>query len=273
MRYFTFGRTWRWWTIRRWLLPGTGCWTSCARRECADARRIVDKVAFRAVPNLDRLAEHQRRFVERMKSPEAPSRVVLAGPPGYGKSTAIAALIQSTFQGHGDARVLVIGPRMLLAQWASMLRADDGFEVHVVAAPEYRRLQLRTPPGDNPWTGPGVYLTSPEFLSVGHRAAEIRAAAWDLVVFEELHLYQIGLRRELLDALWSAASTRTLVATVSRLDAGMITSGTAAVVVQLDSEAVARLQAIPAPSRVIHVQTYKVTAEELAFQHRLRGAS
>lgn len=218
------------------------------------------------------LAEHQRRFVQLVVAADAPRRLVLVSPPGYGKSTAVAAAVQSVVARRPSARVLVIGPAALLAQWAALIREGTGTDVRLVNAPEYRRLQLRTQPGGNPWATAGVYLTSPEFLRRHERAGEVATVAWDLVVVEELHLFQAGMRRELLRRLWAAPAIRQIVATTPAA-AAVHDEAREAVIVAWDTRVLAEQYAQRIPARVIHGHTVAFTAEERVFREAVRALS
>lgn len=220
----------------------------------------------RGAPSSLGLAEHQSRFVELVTGDEGPRRVILVSPPGYGKTTAVAISAKTIAQRAPSARVLIIAPRMLLPQLAAVFQEGTGPEVHVVDAPVYRRLQLRTPAGGNPWSGPGVYLTSPEFMRVANRSAEASNLEWDLVMFDEVQLYGGGSKGELLDLFWRSPTARRVTATVSLPDTLDEASWADAVVVRWDAQVLTALHQQRVPHRVVRVHTFHLTPEERAFQ-------
>ena len=132
-------------------------------------------------------------------------RVLLADGVGMGK-TIEAALIARELAGRQDScRILILVPAGLREQWAGELARCDLRAVTADAA-WLRNEERHLPPEVNPWSPPGTYLASMDFVKRPEALRPLEDVRWDLVVVDEVHNASIGTdRRAAIDAIASRA--------------------------------------------------------------------
>jgi superfamily II DNA or RNA helicase len=133
------------------------------------------------------------------------SRVLLADGVGMGK-TIEAALIARELAGRQDScRILILVPAGLREQWAGELARCD-LRAAAVDAAWLRHEERHLPPEVNPWSPPGIYLASMDFVKRPEALRPLEDVRWDLVVVDEAHNASIGTdRRAAIDAIASRA--------------------------------------------------------------------
>ena len=157
------------------------------------------------IEDLPVLAPHQAEFVEKVQSSGTPLRLALSAPPGFGKTTAIAASLNAMADLHGKRKFLLVTPAALQASWKGILQRY-GLDVQVVDAPAYRVLQMAAGPPSSTWDKLNGVVTSIDFLKRQDRLAEVLQAPWDLVVIDEAHLCTpLSQRGRVAMALWGAS--------------------------------------------------------------------
>lgn len=114
-------------------------------------------------------------------------RLLIADAVGLGKTIQAALIMAEILTRHDTARVLVTAPAGLLQQWAAELGARFALEPRLADAAWLERIERDLPPGINPWTLPGLYVTSFDFLKQPEILQSLEHARWDLVVADEAH--------------------------------------------------------------------------------------
>ena len=132
------------------------------------------------------------------------------GPPGSGKTHALAEGVAELIHRLPTARVLVVGPAGLTAQLVSMLadRIGDVTRLTLVTGRSFLALQADTVNDD--W-GPGVFVVSLELLSKrDDLSRRLIASTWDLVAVDEAHHLR-GARGSVVRALAVGGRVRSVV--------------------------------------------------------------
>ncbi|MGH9330640.1 MAG: helicase-related protein [Vicinamibacterales bacterium] len=125
----------------------------------------------------------------------AASRVLVADAVGLGKTVqALAALAELDARGEAE-RVLIVTPAGLRDQWSGELAARFGRTCIVADAAFLAAAARDLPPGVNPWSLPGVYVVSLDFLKRREVLRGIEELWWDLAIADEAHLAAPGTDR------------------------------------------------------------------------------
>jgi superfamily II DNA or RNA helicase len=129
-------------------------------------------------------------------------RVLIADDVGLGKTVEAAIVVREVVMADRLARALIVCPASLRAQWAHELSSLFGLEV-TDADNVWLRQASRELPGDvNPWSIPGVYLASMDFVKRSEALRPLEDVRWDLLVVDEAHAATPGShRRAALNAL------------------------------------------------------------------------
>ncbi len=115
------------------------------------------------------------------------TRVLIADEVGLGKTIEAGVVVRELAVRQDDARTLIVTPAALREQWRQELLAH--FEIAAVNADaSWLRRSARTlPPDVNPWSLPGVYIASFDFLKRAEALRPVEDTVWDLVVVDEAH--------------------------------------------------------------------------------------
>jgi superfamily II DNA or RNA helicase len=125
----------------------------------------------------------------------AASRVLIADAVGLGKTVqALAALAELDARGEAD-RVLIVTPAGLRDQWAGELASRFGRSCTIADAAFLAASARDLPPGVNPWSLPGIYVVSLDFLKRREVLRGIEHLCWDLTIADETHLAAPGTDR------------------------------------------------------------------------------
>ena len=115
------------------------------------------------------------------------TRLLIADEVGLGK-TVEAGLIVREVIGEGHiARVLILVPASLRDQWQHELASLFGIEAIAADAGWLQRSSGTLPADVNPWSLPGVYLASTDFVKRPEALHPLEAVRWDLLVQDEAH--------------------------------------------------------------------------------------
>ena len=115
------------------------------------------------------------------------TRILLADEVGLGKTIQAGWIVADRLARDPWGRVLIAVPAAVRSQWAAELLRR--FDLHAVEADaRWMRLAVSDLPADvNPWSPPGIYLVSHDFLKRPDVALAAAAAPWDLLIVDEAH--------------------------------------------------------------------------------------
>ena len=114
------------------------------------------------------------------------TRVLIADPVGTGKTVQAALAAADTLERHAAARVLVIVPAGLRAQWRDEFGSRFGLAPHLVeGAPALPSAACAS--DESPWTRPGLLLTSLDYVKRADVLPALDGLSWDLVIVDEAH--------------------------------------------------------------------------------------
>ena len=130
------------------------------------------------------------------------TRVLIADAVGLGK-TVQAGLVISEICAHSVmARILVLAPAGLREQWIEELMRHFRLEALGADAGWLTRVVQERPASFNPWSAPGIYVASHDFVKRPEVLRPLEEVAWDLVVVDEAHAAALHTdRRAAADAL------------------------------------------------------------------------
>jgi hypothetical protein len=134
------------------------------------------------------------------------TRVLVADDVGLGKTVEAGIVVRELTASDRHARILILCPASLLAQWAQEMARL--FDIHVMRADAawLRRMGREIPPEVNPWMLPGTYLASVDFVKRPEALRPLEDVRWDLLVVDEAHVATCGSdRRAAIDAIGDRA--------------------------------------------------------------------
>jgi superfamily II DNA or RNA helicase len=114
-------------------------------------------------------------------------RLLLADEVGLGKTIQAGWIIADAIGRNADARILVVVPAGLKRQWHAELSVHFGIDAVVSDARWLRRTAADLPGDVNPWSLPGVYLTSLDFIKRTEVARSLDHQVWDVLAVDEVH--------------------------------------------------------------------------------------
>ena len=113
--------------------------------------------------------------------------VLLADEVGLGKTVQAGWIVADTLGRHPDARALIAVPAGLRQQWRAELSTLLGIEAVVADARWLRHTVSALPADINPWSLPGTYIVSLDFVKRTDAVRSLEYQAWDLLVIDEAH--------------------------------------------------------------------------------------
>src|SRR5215203_5098770 len=140
------------------------------------------------------------------------SRLLVADDVGLGKTVEAGLIVRGMVGRNATARILIVVPAGLKAQWTQELATL--FELTTVDADaDWLRACARDLPADiNPWSLPGVFLASIDFVKRPEALSPLESVRWDLLVIDEAHAATPGTERlAAIDAVGCRASTVVLL--------------------------------------------------------------
>lgn len=114
-------------------------------------------------------------------------RILIADDVGLGKTIQAGLIVAEILQRQADARILVLAPSSLTAQWRQELRSRFFLSSHVADAETFTRLRAERAYLSNPWLRPGVWIASIDYLKQPHVLDGLPPRAFDVVVIDEAH--------------------------------------------------------------------------------------
>ena len=136
------------------------------------------------------LAKHQAALVADMLGTLPPTRRLLVAPVGLGKTHTAVALAKRIADEGGKYRILVIGPKPLMAMYEHRLR-DALPDAHIAAVSRqiFRELEDAAS-GEQPvWPAPFVAIFGMDTARQDDVRAALCSVTWDLVILDEVHLF------------------------------------------------------------------------------------
>ncbi len=115
------------------------------------------------------------------------TRVLLADEVGLGKTIQAGWIVSHLMAENRDARVLIAVPAGLRAQWQMELATHFGLPSAIADAAWLRRTAADLPGDVNPWSLPGIYITSFDFVKRSDIVRSLGSRAWDALVVDEAH--------------------------------------------------------------------------------------
>ena len=115
------------------------------------------------------------------------ARILLADEVGLGKTIQAGWIVADVIARDPGARVMLAVPAGLRQQWAAELSTRFAIVPSVVDARWLRAAVADLPTDVSPWTPPGVYVGSLDFLKRADVAASIGQHLWALLVIDEAH--------------------------------------------------------------------------------------
>jgi len=114
-------------------------------------------------------------------------RVVLADEVGLGKTIQCGWIVGDLVARNPLARILLAVPASVKPQWIGELALRFNLAVEDVDARRLRARVADLPADMSPWTPPGIYISSVDFLKRPDVAASACGVSWDLLVVDEAH--------------------------------------------------------------------------------------
>ncbi|PYR79912.1 MAG: hypothetical protein DMF86_02315 [Acidobacteria bacterium] len=114
-------------------------------------------------------------------------RVLLADEVGLGKTIQAGWIAADAFGRNRNCRMLIAVPAGLREQWTGELRSRFGLTATMADARWLRRSAADLPPDVNPWSLPGVYVCSTDFLKRAEVLPALASVSWDLLIADEVH--------------------------------------------------------------------------------------
>ena len=159
-------------------------------QDCSDT---IDLVAYQLEPALAMLRHGH-------------SRLLVADDVGMGKTIEAGVILRELASRRDGFRALILVPAGLRQQWADELRARFSL-VSIGADGLWLQGISRTLPSDiNPWSPPGIYVASFDFVKRPEALRPLEDVRWDLLVVDEAHGATTATdRRAAMDAVASRA--------------------------------------------------------------------
>lgn len=113
------------------------------------------------------------------------ARILIADEVGLGKTIQAGLIISELLERRPAAHVLVVTPAGLRHQWQSELRERFTLDATLLDSASISRYATQW--NGNPWSIPGVVLTSLDYVKRPEVARALEALVWDVAVFDEAH--------------------------------------------------------------------------------------
>ena len=145
------------------------------------------------------------------------TRVLIADGVGLGKTVQAGLILQELARDRETFRALVLVPAGLRDQWTSELQAHFSLSSTRADAAWLRSCQTMLPPDVNPWSLPGLYIASHDFVKRPESLKPLEQVWWSLVVVDEAHAAtSLTDRRAAIDAIASRAERVLLLTATPR---------------------------------------------------------
>lgn len=122
-------------------------------------------------------------------------RVLIADGVGMGKTVQAGLIVHEIAARQESARALIVVPAGLREQWSSELATRFGLHAIVADASWLAATGRELPADVNPWSLPGIYLSSFDFIKRPEVLAALEETLWDLLIVDEAHQAALGTAR------------------------------------------------------------------------------
>ena len=122
-------------------------------------------------------------------------RLLIADDVGLGKTIETGLILRELSRRHGDFRALILTPAGLRQQWRDELTRHFASETTLSDADWLRAMGRCLPPEVNPWSAPGIYVASFDFVKRPEALRPLEDVRWDLLVVDEAHVASIATDR------------------------------------------------------------------------------
>ena len=138
------------------------------------------------------------------------TRLLIADDVGMGKTIEAGLLLRELAERHDGFRGLILVPAGLRQQWADELTSRLAIRAISADAAWLQSIVRELPADVNPWSPPGAYLASFDFVKRPECLRALEELRWDLLVVDEAHAATLSTdRRAAIDAL--ARRSRTIL--------------------------------------------------------------
>ena len=152
-------------------------------------------------------------------------RVLIADDVGMGKTIEAGLILRELAARQDGVRALILMPAGLRQQWIDQLAGHFGIPAVNADASWLRAIGRSLPPDLNPWSPPGTYIASFDFIKRPEALRPLEALRWDLVVVDEAHAATIATdRRAAIDAIARTARRVVLLTATPPADALQFTA-------------------------------------------------
>ncbi|MEO8206576.1 MAG: DEAD/DEAH box helicase, partial [Chthoniobacterales bacterium] len=168
---------------RPWAFDGNGNdFKLAVEAKRIDLAFLFDPMMAVHTSNVDPLP-HQITAVYESMLPRQPLRFVLADDPGAGKTIMAGLYIRELIMRADARRVLIVAPGSLVEQWRDELFEKFGLEFRIFS----KELEAASPSGNAFGDNDHLIVRLDQMSRNEELQAQLCAAGWDLVVFDEAH--------------------------------------------------------------------------------------
>jgi superfamily II DNA or RNA helicase len=134
------------------------------------------------------------------------NRVLIADAVGLGKTIQAGLILRELAHNGEGFRAIILVPAGLRDQWASEMRDRFSLDCMLADAAWLRKCQSTLPADLNPWSLPGLYIASHDFVKRPESLKPLEQVVWNIAVIDEAHAATSTTdRRAALDAIASRA--------------------------------------------------------------------
>lgn len=142
-------------------------------------------------------------------------RVLVADGVGLGKTIEAGIVLLELAARSDSFRAIVLVPAGLRDQWAAELATHFHLTTTQANAAWLRAASFHLPLDVNPWSLPGIYIASHDFVKRPEALRPIESVTWDLAIVDEVHAASAGTdRRAAIHAL-ACRSRRVMLLTAT----------------------------------------------------------
>jgi ERCC4-related helicase len=113
------------------------------------------------------------------------ARLLIADEVGLGKTVQAGLIISECLERRPESHILVVTPAGLRHQWLAELRQRFALDATLIDSESIARHAAQW--NGNPWSIPGVVLTSLDYVKRPEVVRALESLVWDVLVFDEAH--------------------------------------------------------------------------------------